>query len=103
MFNPEVRAQYKKLYPLGKLPLLTDGDRFIPESSIIIEYVDGTVNGKSTRLVPEDRETARKPCSPDRPAILYLNDPCVTILFEARKPEHEKNPAAVTKAKETLD
>jgi len=102
LFDPEVRAQYKKLYPLAKVPLLVDGDKFIPESSIIIEYLDGLASTKA-RLIPEDRETARKTRFHDRLADLYLDDSFVTIFFDGRRPEHERNPAAVAKAKETLD
>jgi glutathione S-transferase len=101
LFDPEVRAQYKKLYPLGKIPLLVDRDKFIPESSIIIEYLESL--GGKTRLIPEERETARKVRYHDRLADLYLDDPCVTVLLQNHRPENERNPAAVEKAKETLD
>lgn len=103
LFDPEVRAQYKKLYPLAKVPLLIDGDKFIPESTIIIEYIDGLPGKPGVKLIPEDRETARKTRFQDRLADLYLDDSFVTIFFDARKPEQERNPAAVAKAKETLD
>jgi glutathione S-transferase len=102
MFDPAARAQYRRLYPLGKVPLLVDGERFIPESTIIIEYLDGAIAG-GTRLIPEDRETARKVRFHDRTNDLYLDDPFVTIFREGRRAEHERNPAAVAQAKETLD
>ena len=54
----EGRAKHKAFYPLGKVPVLVDGASFVPESSIIIEYVDAAVRG-GTRLLPEERETAR--------------------------------------------
>ncbi len=92
LMNPEKRAAYQKLYPLGKIPVLVDGDKLIPESSIIIEYLETAVSG-GTRLIPEDRETARKVRFHDRTNDLYLDDPAVSIIFERD----------VAKAKETLD
>lgn len=90
--SAEKRAEFKKFYPLGKVPVLVDGDKFIPESSIIIEYLEGAIAG-GTRLIPEDRETARKVRFHDRTNDLYLDEPAVNVLFERD----------VAKAKETLD
>jgi glutathione S-transferase len=37
LIDPAGAAAYRKLYPLGKIPLLTGDNLFIPESTIIIE------------------------------------------------------------------
>ena len=37
--NAEARASHQALWPTGKMPLLVDGLRPVPESSIIIEYL----------------------------------------------------------------
>ena len=35
------RDAYRKIYPLGKIPLLVlDDGHWVPESSIIVEYLD---------------------------------------------------------------
>lgn len=45
--DPEERAQYREVHPMGKVPLLVvDDDHLIPESSIIIEYLDGIAEPK---------------------------------------------------------
>ena len=54
------RAAFRALWPVGKFPVLHDEsrDRMVPESSIIIEYLDRHYPG-ATRFVPEDREQSR--------------------------------------------
>ena len=100
--SPEARAAYKKVYALGKIPLLTGEDQFIPESSIIIEYVDAHHEGK-IRLIPADRDQARKARFYDRLIDLYVMDPVLTVFFDGRKPEAEREPKRVAAAKERLD
>jgi glutathione S-transferase len=101
MFDPVKNAEYRKLYPFGKIPLLIDGDRFIPESSIIIEYVDQTVPGAA--LIPADRELGRKARFFDRMNDNYVNEPTATLFFETQKPATEDRTAAIAKARATLD
>jgi glutathione S-transferase len=106
-FTPEIvdlqsdqcRNEYRKLYPLGKVPLLIRDDGWmIPESSIIIEYLD-TQFTTGTRLIPDDRELARQVRFRDRTADLYLNESVVTLVFEGWKPEGERNHDAIAKAR----
>jgi glutathione S-transferase len=110
-FTPEIvdlssaegRAAYKKIYPLGKVPLLVrDDGRLIPESSIIIEYLDTQLDA-GPRLIPEDKELARITRFHDRQFDLYVNEPALTIFFDGRKPETERSPANVAAARERLD
>src|SRR5688500_5923132 len=69
-------AEFRKVWPIGKFPVLCDGakDRTIPESSIIIEYLDRHFPG-ATRFVPEDSDLARQTRFRDRFFDLYLNLP----------------------------
>jgi glutathione S-transferase len=100
--NPEARTAYRKINPLGKVPLLEGGGEFIPESSIIIEYVDLHHDGKA-RLIPADADQARKARFYDRIADHYLTSPMLTVFFDGRKPEAEREPKRVAEAKATLD
>src|SRR5229473_1099674 len=54
-------AALKKMWPIGKFPVLRDDarDRTIPESSIIIEYLAQHYPGR-TQLVPADMDLARQ-------------------------------------------
>ena len=60
LFDEASSAAFKKIWPIGKFPVLRDEgrDRMIPESSIIIEYLQQHYPGK-TRFVPADAELAR--------------------------------------------
>jgi len=72
-----------KLTPLKKVPLLVLPDGWkIPESTIIIEYLDTHVS-TGTRLIPEDRDLARQTRFHDRITDLYVTDPLVSLLFKA--------------------
>jgi glutathione S-transferase len=81
LMTQEGRDDYEKVYPIGKVPLLkpTD-DHMIPESTIIIEYLEG-IETTGTRLIPEGVDAARRVRFMDRMCDLYLNDPTITLLF----------------------
>jgi glutathione S-transferase len=84
LFSAEGRAAYEKVYPLGKIPLLKPSDDYmIPESTIIIEYLEGHYPKQGTKLIPDGVDAARQVRFIDRVSDLYLNDPVVTLLFEA--------------------
>jgi glutathione S-transferase len=103
LMTPEGRDAYKKIYPVVKVPLLVlDDGWLIPESTIIIEYLD-THHSSGTRLIPEDKELARRARFHDRQFDLYVNDTTATIFFDSRKPPEKKEPERVATAKGRLD
>jgi glutathione S-transferase len=103
LMDPAARAKYQELSPMGKIPLLVLDDGWkIPESTIIIEYLEGH-HPSGTRLIPEDKDKARQARFADRLADLYVNDPCSTIIRDSFRPEAERNPKAVAEARETLE
>ena len=55
--HPKTAPSSPRLWPLRYMPVLTDGQRVLRESSIIIEYLDLIAAG-GTRLIPEDAEAA---------------------------------------------
>lgn len=90
------RVELNKLTPIGKLPILVlDNGWKIPESSIIIEYLDGHASGP--KLIPEDRDLARQTRFHDRIADLYITEPYYTIFRETEDKDR------VAKARERLD
>ncbi|WP_138380640.1 glutathione S-transferase family protein [Luteithermobacter gelatinilyticus] len=96
-------ANYRKVHPLGKLPLLiTNQGRKIPESSIIIDYLDANYL-TGCRLIPSDLEMARNARLKDRMYDLYLNDPTTTLLFELQKSPDKRDPTILLKSRETLN
>ena len=54
---PEHVGEWLKRWPVGKFPVLVDGDRTVVETSIIIEYLQLTHAGP-VRLIPADPMTA---------------------------------------------
>jgi glutathione S-transferase len=102
--DPEPRAEYLKVNPFGKVPtLVLDDGRKIPESSIIIEYLEDHFAGSGTRLIPADKDQARQARFHDRAFDLYVNDKVSTIFWDNLAPEDKKNPTAVAQARATLD
>jgi len=97
LMDEEARAQFREIYPMGKIPLLVlNHGPLIPESSIIIEYLD-SLGGP--RLISEDPDVARKTRFKDRMFDLYLSDPVTTLLFQDMKSESEQNPEKMQTAR----
>jgi glutathione S-transferase len=98
LMDPEVRKVYRKIHPFGKIPmLLLESGWRIPESAIILEYLD-THFPKGPKLIPADPERARQARYHERVADLYLNDPISAIFAETMKPEGERDQATIEKA-----
>ena len=99
MFNPEEKSAYiNDVYPLGKIPLLVREDGWmIPESSIIVEYLD-THFDSGTQLIPADKELSRQTRFYDRVSDLYFNDAITTLLFQARREEADRIPEKIEAA-----
>lgn len=101
--DPAAREAYTALNPLTKVPLLVLDDGWkIPESTIIIEYIDSHFDS-GTRLIPRDRDLARQTRFHDRIADLYVNDPMSMLAFDAMKPESEREPGRASDAHARLD
>ncbi|WP_321389238.1 glutathione S-transferase family protein [Emcibacter sp.] len=101
--NKAAKQSYLKINPLGKIPLLiTEQNRAIPESSIIIEYLDMNYLTGAT-LLPRDSEMSRQARLKDRMYDLYLNNPVVNLLFENMKPKDRQDPCLMVRERETLN
>jgi len=101
--NPAAAAAFKAIWPIGRFPVLRDAatDRTIPESSIIIEYLDQHHPGK-TRFIPADAERAREMRMRDRFYDLYVNMPVQKIVTDKLRPSGMNDPFGVQQAKEQL-
>ncbi|MDH3747995.1 MAG: glutathione S-transferase family protein [Gammaproteobacteria bacterium] len=101
LMDPEEREKYREIYPMGKVPaLVLDDDRLIPESSIIIEYLDGIAEPK---LIFGDADQRRKIRFKDRMYDLYLNESVSTLIFQEMKPESERDQERIDTAKFRID
>jgi glutathione S-transferase len=106
--DPAARAEYEKLNPLGKLPLLQvlgaseKDERRVPESSIIIEYIDRHCPG-GTKLIPDDADLARQTRFYDRLFDQYVLEHAHKILFDGWRPEDKRDPYGVEQAHTRLE
>ena len=91
------------MWPIGKFPVLRDDarDQTVPESSIIIEYLAEHYPGTS-KLVPEDRDSAREVRLNDRFFDLYVHLPMQKIVTDRFRPEGKHDPFGVEQAKGQL-
>jgi glutathione S-transferase len=98
--NETERAALLKLWPIGKFPVLRDDakDRTIPESSIIIEYLDNYYPGR-TRFIPADAKLALQTRLRDRFYDLYVHLPVQKIVGDRLRPQGKKDPHGVEEAK----
>jgi glutathione S-transferase len=101
--NADSSAAFRKLWPIGRIPVLRDEarDRTIPESSIIIEYLAQHYPGR-TPLVPADADLARQTRLRDRFYDLYVNVPMQKVVTDRLRPAGANDPHGVEQAKTLL-
>jgi glutathione S-transferase len=101
--NPAERAALVKLWGIGKFPVLQDDARgeIVPESSIIIEYLDRHHGGR-TRLIPTDPDAALQTRLRDRFFDLYVHLPMQKIMVDRLRPDGRRDPHGVEEARAQL-
>lgn len=100
--HPGIYAEFADLWPLKRFPILVDGKRTVPEASCIIEYLDLFYPGP-VRMVPEDAKTALEVRAMDRFFDNYISTPQQRIVFDAIRPEGQRDPRGNDEAREMLD
>lgn len=99
---PKDNKAYAELWPMAKMPLLQDGVVVLPETSIIIDYLQDHYPG-SIRLIPADSDAAREVRLWDRILDLYVHTPMQKLVSDRLRPAHSKDPLGVEEARATLD
>jgi glutathione S-transferase len=99
---PKDNKKYAEMWPIAKMPLLQDGASIVPETSIIIEYLQAHHPG-SIVLIPADADAAREVRLWDRFFDLYVQTPMQKFVSDRMRPEGAKDPAGVNDARATLD
>jgi glutathione S-transferase len=102
--GPECEASkaLARLWPIKRFPVLVDGDRTLPEASIIVEYL-GLRMPAAERLVPEDPAEAIEVRLMDRFFDNYVSTPQQKFVFDALRPAEARDPYGVQQAREQLD
>src|SRR6516225_9650631 len=85
--DPEARAAFVKLWPIGKFPVLRDEARgeTVPESTVIIDYLDRHYPG-ATKFIAADPELAAQTRLRDRFLDLYVHLPMQKIIGDRMRP-----------------
>lgn len=83
---------YAEKWPVARMPALEDSDRkqFVPEASIIIEYLDQHYRGR-TRFIPDNPDAARDVRLWDRFFDLYLQVPMQKTVGNRIRPAAAKD------------
>lgn len=97
------RDAFYKLWPIGKFPVIEDTARdwTVPESNIIIEYLDQHYPGK-TKFIPADPDKARQTRMRDRFFDLYVQTPMQKIVGDRLRPTGQKDALGVEQARAQL-
>ena len=75
-----VSADFKKLSPLGKIPVYQEGDFAIPDSSVIIDYLEQT--HPTPRLYPADPKQRARALFFEEYADTRLVEILATVFFQ---------------------
>jgi glutathione S-transferase len=100
--DPAERAAYLALCPTGKMPLLVDQGRPIPETSIIIEYLQRHHAAPGRTLIPSDPDAALDVRLWDRMFDLYVMTPMQALTADLLRPEGDRDAIGVAQAREKL-
>jgi len=102
--DAEASAGFLGLWPVGKIPVLRDESRdgTVPESTIIIEYLDHHYPGER-RLLPEDEVHRLDARLWDRFFDLHVQLPMQEIVTDRLRMEGEHDPRGVADARMALE
>jgi glutathione S-transferase len=103
LMDPAASAAFKRIWPIGKFPVLRDEarDLTVPESSIIIEYLAQHYPGRM-QLVPSDPDLAWRARVSDRFYDHYVHHPMQKIVTDRIRPEGKHDPHGVEEARALL-
>ena len=94
------KPEFLKLNPYGKVPVIADGETVLYESIIINEYLDEKY--PKPRLMPADPAGRGKIRISIDYGFRYINPFHWALREQLRKPESERDPAALAKGKKTM-
>lgn len=99
--NPDNGAEWARLWPLKKMPVLLDGDRPVMETSVIIEHLQLFHPGP-VRLIPTDPVTVVETRMLDRIFDNYVMTPVTTLVLDAMRGEARRDAQGLDEARAML-
>jgi len=102
--DPEAAAEWKRLWPIARFPVLVDesSGRTLPEATIIIEYLDSNYPGPRP-LFPTDPELRLEVRLLDRFFDNYLHAPIQKIVYDRLRATGRNDAQGVEEAHTMLD
>jgi glutathione S-transferase len=100
--DPEAGKELAALWPLMRFPVLVDAGETVFETSLIIEHLDLFHPG-ATRFLPADPRAALEVRRMDRVFDNYIQGPQGRIVFDALRPEAERDARGVAEARKMLE
>jgi glutathione S-transferase len=100
----EGRAELARVWPMAGMPVLRDedADLTLPESTTIVEYLDGLAPD-GPALVPADAGEALQARLWDRFGDHHLSTPMQKIVGDELRPEGGRDPEGVAEARRVLE
>lgn len=100
----EGREALAAMWPVAKMPVLIDedADLMVPESSTVVEYVDGLAPG-GPRLIPSDPAAALQARIWDRVIDDHVAAHMQRIVGDELRPDGARDPLGVAEARAALD
>jgi glutathione S-transferase len=95
-------AELARLWPINRFPVLREGERVIPEATAIIEYL-AVAHPGPVRLIPADPAAAVDVRFMDRFFDNYVMTPQAAVVFEALRPQDQRDPYGVEQSRAMLD
>lgn len=100
--DPDARTAHLARWPLGKMPVLVDRGRAIPETSIIIEHLQRHHAPAGASLIPDDPDPALEVRLMDRLCDCYVMTPMQALTGDLLRTEGERDALGVARAREML-
>jgi glutathione S-transferase len=100
--HPENGAEWERLWPLKRFPIIREGDELVVEATSCIEYLEARHPGP-VRLIPTDPAEAIRVRMMDRVFDNYVSTPQQTIIFNAIRAEGDRDPYGDAQARQMLE
>lgn len=98
----DAMRELEALWPMKRFPVLVDGERTVIEATSIIEHL-GLYHPGPVRLIPQDPRAALEVRTMDRFFDNYVSTPQQKVVFDAIRPEADRDPYGVAEAHRMLD
>lgn len=98
--DPAATAAHRAAWPIGKFPVLVDGDEVVPEASVILEHLQRFCGG--TRLIPDEPRAAMEVRFLDRFFDNHVMNAMQPAVSEALRPDGRPETARI-EAAQALD